>query len=70
MLSQLLGAAPDSTPTQPAPQPMDGVQESIQQQIADRREQLEILHGMGFNDDLHNIQVKYRGLNFDVSINL
>ena len=61
LLSQLLGSyqAPGPTPpsTEDTEQPMQGVQESIEQQMESRREQLEQLHSMGLMDDLQNIQV-------------
>ncbi|XP_063675807.1 uncharacterized protein LOC134812347 [Bolinopsis microptera] len=59
-LAQLLGSYQQPPPVPPpaegTEQPMQGVQENIEQQMASRREQLEQLHSMGLTDDLQNIQ--------------
>ena len=62
LLSQLLGSyqPPPPPPTDETEQPMQGVQENIEQQMESRREQLEQLHSMGLMDDLQNIQVRFR----------
>jgi hypothetical protein len=66
LLSQLLGNyQPPPAPNEETEQPMQGVQETIEQQIESRREQLQQLHAMGLMDDLQNIQVHF-SVNIDV----